>query len=232
MNNRLTAPENSDLRRLEAVIEKGKQTFIDIGNALRQIRDQELYREKWTTFESYCEDRWEFKKSQAYRLIDASIVQEKLETSPMGDKLLVKNERQARELAKVPEEDWQEVLDDVAETQQATGKPATAKDFKESAQKVATKKSPVPAYDDSDYEDVGDIDDYEEPSKKLPKSGAETLSPAKIIDEFYRLHYPPLVRGIDAAANAIGHKGPNYAAADAALNAFSEAVKLMREGNA
>lgn len=97
--------------------------------------------------------------------------------------------------------------------------------------------------DQSDqYEDVPDEEDEAveesepetkpDPPKKLPKPGSETLSPAKVIDEFYRAHFSPLVRGLDRASDAIGKKGPNYRKADDALNAFSSAVKEMREGKA
>jgi hypothetical protein len=209
--NQLTAPERSDLRRLEAIIEKGKQTFIEIGVALKKIRDEKLYREKWNTFEAYCEDKFEFKKSQAYRLIEASEVVTKIKASPFGDELEIKTETQARELAKVPEEDWQEVIDVVADSQAKTGKPATAKTFKEAAEKVAEKREEKPI---------------------IPKPGAEKVSPAKVIDAFYRAHFPPLVRGLDSAAEAIGKQGENYKIANGALNTFSKAVDKMREGKA
>lgn len=89
-----------------------------------------------------------------------------------------------------------------------------------------------------EYENVDDLDQEtpEEPLKTpqetLKKSGAEKLSPAKVVDTFYKAHFPPLVRGLDAAAEACGTKGPNYEIANEALNTFSQAVKRIREGKA
>lgn len=134
--NKLTAPERSDLRRLEKVVEDGMQTFLEVGQALKEIRDAKLYREKWTTFDGYVEDRWEFQKRHAYRLIEAfetkQVVDEKC---PTGHKIT--NERQLRELAKVPESAIQTVLDKVVEQSQETGKPITAAAIKEAAEEIA-----------------------------------------------------------------------------------------------
>ena len=69
-----------------------------------------------------------------------------------------------------------------------------------------------------------------EGSTRVQKPGRESISPAKVIDAFYQAHFPPLVRGIDAAAAAIGAKGPNHKKANDALNSFSDAVGRMREG--
>jgi hypothetical protein len=67
-------------------------------------------------------------------------------------------------------------------------------------------------------------------SNLVQKPGRESTSPAQVVDTFYKAHFPPLVRGIDAAAIAIGGKGPNHKQANDALNSFSDAVKKMREG--
>jgi hypothetical protein len=57
---------------------------------LIEIRDSELYKSvkvrgdngfqksKWTTFEEYIEDRWEFKRSHGYRLLDAADLTQKI----------------------------------------------------------------------------------------------------------------------------------------------------------
>lgn len=83
------APE-SRLQALESVIEQGKQTFIEVGKALLEIRDSRLYLENHPTFESYCYERWGWRRTHAYQLIDAASV------SAVAD---IQNERQARELA-------------------------------------------------------------------------------------------------------------------------------------
>jgi hypothetical protein len=61
----MTAHRKSDRRRwlslaqksrrteLENVIERGLSTFVEVGNALLEIRDSKLYRETHPTFEAY-----------------------------------------------------------------------------------------------------------------------------------------------------------------------------------
>jgi len=86
---------------LEATIQNGLKTFIEVGNALLEIRDRNLYREQgYTTFQDYCCKRWQMGRAHAYRLIDAASVAANL--SPMGD--VPATERQARELAVLPPE--------------------------------------------------------------------------------------------------------------------------------
>jgi len=57
---------------LESVIDAGMQTFVHVGNALLEIRNSRLYRLEYDTFEDYCRERWGFKRSYAYELIDAA----------------------------------------------------------------------------------------------------------------------------------------------------------------
>jgi hypothetical protein len=45
-----------------------------VGNALLEIRDSELYRQDFKTFEDYCRQRWKMSRFYAHRLIDASEV--------------------------------------------------------------------------------------------------------------------------------------------------------------
>jgi len=77
----------------EAALDNLRIAFWAAGKALQVIRDARLYRETHPTFEDYVEQRWDMSRPQAYRLIDAWPLAERL--SPMGDKL---NERQVREL--------------------------------------------------------------------------------------------------------------------------------------
>jgi hypothetical protein len=85
--------ERTRLAELEQVVDRGLQTFLEVGQALREIRDSRLYREDYSTFEAYLDERWGMSRSRGYRLIDAAAVAELV--SPMGD---IPNERQAREL--------------------------------------------------------------------------------------------------------------------------------------
>jgi rubrerythrin len=90
----LQPDERELLAELEAVVERGMQTFIEVGQALMAIRDQRLYRETHSSFEKYLDERWGISRAQGYRVIDAARVADAV--SPIGD---VKNEAIARELA-------------------------------------------------------------------------------------------------------------------------------------
>jgi len=108
----LDASEKARLGELETVIERGLQTFYEVGKALEEIREKKLYRETHKTFETYCRDRWGIARQTAYRFIDAALVIENL--SPMGDKIPTK-ERQVRPLTQLPPalqlEIWQQAVE-------------------------------------------------------------------------------------------------------------------------
>lgn len=100
---KLTVNDAMRLNELESVIERGRGTFIAVGNALSEIRDSKLYRKDFPSFEVYTERRWGLSKPQAYRLIQAAdVVKEVSKTSPIGT--TVQSEGAARELVKVPPE--------------------------------------------------------------------------------------------------------------------------------
>lgn len=92
----LSLEEIDSLAFCEQTIERGLKTFTEVGNALLLIRDNRLYRTTYSTFEDYCNERWQLKQSQAYRLMDAAVVVENLKSSPIGE--LPINESQARPL--------------------------------------------------------------------------------------------------------------------------------------
>jgi hypothetical protein len=96
----LTPAESGRLAELEAVVDRGLKTFIEVGRALAEIRDSRLYRQAHSTFEAYCRERWGFGRTRAHRLIEAADVVAML---PMGNKPA--NERQARELAPLKDDE-------------------------------------------------------------------------------------------------------------------------------
>jgi hypothetical protein len=80
----LSAAERKDLARQEAIIERGKAAFLEMGNALSSIRDQRLYRAEHATFEAYCRERWGFGRAEAFDKIKAAKVARIV--SPISDK--------------------------------------------------------------------------------------------------------------------------------------------------
>lgn len=77
------------LEELEVVIERGMSTFVEVGEALLEIRGSRLYRDTDGTFEGYCRRRWGFTARRANHLMDAAEI---------GTVVPIATERQAREL--------------------------------------------------------------------------------------------------------------------------------------
>lgn len=126
------------LAELESMIERGLSTFIEVGQALLEIRSRRLYNAQgFKTFEDYCRERWRFSRQHAARLIESALVaqvltepQQDITVSPIGDTVeppstveytpvplpMPTNEGQARELAKIEDPAemraaWHEVIE-------------------------------------------------------------------------------------------------------------------------
>lgn len=97
----LTERESKRLAICEKTIQEGLQTCFDTGWALIEIKDTNLYRENFDSFEEYCQGRFRIGKAHAYRLIASAEVKDSLEDTKVGEHIV--NEAQARELARVPE---------------------------------------------------------------------------------------------------------------------------------
>jgi hypothetical protein len=85
------------LTELEDVIQRGMDTFVEVGAALFEIRDDRLYRASHTTFEDYCQERWGMSRRHANRTIEAASVAGIL--GPIGPKPAT--ESVAREIARL-----------------------------------------------------------------------------------------------------------------------------------
>lgn len=72
----------ASLDDLEAVIERGLTSFVEVGQALSTIREERLYRQSYDTFEAYCAERWGFGRTYAHRVIEAAEVTSML---PIGN---------------------------------------------------------------------------------------------------------------------------------------------------
>lgn len=128
----LSATERQELARHEATIERGMQTFMEVGQALAAIKAGKLYRETHRSWEQYVRDRWEFDQSYAHRLIEAVSVVENV--TPLGG-VLPANEAQARPLVTLPPDEQQETWRRVQE--RANGDKITGKIVAETAREVA-----------------------------------------------------------------------------------------------
>jgi len=100
------------LIHLETLIETERRCFYKIGKALKEVRDERLYRQLlFDSFESYLKQRWDMSRSHGYRLIEAARIIDNL--SPIGEKL-PENEAQLRPLIHLSPSDqckiWRDFL--------------------------------------------------------------------------------------------------------------------------
>jgi hypothetical protein len=105
------AKDVRSLDELEGVIERGQQTFMEVGEALLTIKERRLYREAgFDTFDAYCQKRWGFGKRRANQVLAAAEV---------GTMVPGLNERQARALAPIRHDP--ELMREVVEQAMADG---------------------------------------------------------------------------------------------------------------
>lgn len=169
----LAPAERGRLAQLERTIERGLTTFIEVGSALVEIRDERLYRETHATFEEYCRERWGMARSRAYQLIDASAVADRLST--MVDKA-PDSERQVRPLKRLEDpqeqaEAWQEAVDAAA----AEGRKPTARDVEAVVERRRPKPEPVPPPEPE--EESGDlVNELEAANRRIAQLETENES--------------------------------------------------------
>ena len=101
------------LAALEFVIERGLQTFVEVGKALAEICEGKLYRwQGYSTFEEYCQKRWGMARRTAYSYVSSANVAENVHTCAQSPLSL----GQARELAALPAEQQREVVQAIQES--------------------------------------------------------------------------------------------------------------------
>lgn len=98
-------------------------TFIEVGNALKTIRDKRLYRAGFKTFEDYCRTKWGMSKTHADRLITAFQVAETL--TPIGVTPF-EHESHIRALNTFPSEHHETIAKAADSTAKSLNKPLTA----------------------------------------------------------------------------------------------------------
>lgn len=93
----LSQAEEEELEQHEETIRKGMATFMNVGTALKEIREKRLYRAHYSSFEEYCESRWQFKRAYGARVIQAAKVVRRLREEGRFNRYPA-NEFQARAL--------------------------------------------------------------------------------------------------------------------------------------
>jgi len=109
----LSLHEERRLHECEKIITDGLDTFMEVGQALTEIRNRRLYRQEFKTFEAYAHQRWGIKRQRAYELMGASEVARNL--SEISDIIPAKESHAASLLKLSPvdqREIWQEIIDE------------------------------------------------------------------------------------------------------------------------
>jgi hypothetical protein len=128
----LTPMEQVKLEQLEAVVDNGLRTFVEVGLALGQIADQRLYKAAYGSFEAYLRERWQLGEAYGRRLIQAARVVTVL--SPIGETSGLPaptNEAQARELVRLHQAKGNGAVLQLWKGFAAGNGPVTAKTIKE-----------------------------------------------------------------------------------------------------
>lgn len=140
--------ELSELKQCEDVIERGLQTFLEVGNALLEIREKQLYRDHGT-FEDYCKERWGWSRRRGIQLADAAEVVRNVNNSSHSLTHVPQNEAQVRPLTTLePEEQapaWEEACATAANGEPTAAEVQTVVDrFKERPERPKPERKPKP----------------------------------------------------------------------------------------
>lgn len=138
----LDAKEQELLAECEADIEQTQQGAFVFGYRLMQIRDQNLHRAEYKTFEIYCRQRWDFSTTHVNRLIKAYECEKHLKSIKDMPVYVPTRESQVRYFADLAPEQQVEVAHAVYE---AVGdKEASAGDFGAAREQLFPKPKPAP----------------------------------------------------------------------------------------
>ncbi|WP_419657732.1 hypothetical protein Dvar_68540 [Desulfosarcina variabilis str. Montpellier] len=146
----MSVREKKRLAELEDVVTRNFKAFYEVGSALREISESLLYRETHSNFADYVKDLWDMARARAYQMIDAANIvdrllplEEELSTNCRRNEVvyhggqskmvLPQNERQARALAKYPEDKQIQIWREAVET--ADGR-ITAAHIKQTARRI------------------------------------------------------------------------------------------------
>lgn len=79
MKLQLTADQSARKALLEAIVQEYARAYERAGEALKAIRDEQLYLDEFDTFEEYVNDRWGVSARRGYQLIEASEIAKRCE---------------------------------------------------------------------------------------------------------------------------------------------------------
>lgn len=169
----LSKQEQTRKSELVSVVKRGMATFVEVGRALQEIRDEKLYRDSHKTFEKFCGEEFEISRPRAYQLIEAAVVVDDLSKKLDKNAPIPERDSQARELASVPPEQqvevWQEAVQD------AEGEQPTVAQVRAAVERIASPPDPPKAKEEPPPVDALGIE--------LPKYLLDTFSGLALFKE-------------------------------------------------
>jgi hypothetical protein len=132
----ITLKESARLVQLERTIETGITTFVEVGQALMEIRDSRLYRIEHKTFEAYCQEKWGMSRTYAFVTIESS----KAAKNVLNCEQRPLTESQARPLTKLSPEKQPEAWAKAVEI--ADGEQPTARQVEQAVRQTLSTDNP------------------------------------------------------------------------------------------
>lgn len=163
---------SSDMQKLvrcEEIVDKGVRNMLDAADALKEIRDNRLYKERgYSSFDQYLADEWGFGRSYINKIIKSSETRKRLGTLVPDLDSSSLAETALRELNSVPDEHLEDVIDMASITAKAEGKRLTARAIKDARILSAPETLDVP--DEVPISDESESNPYDLPQDKLDQS--------------------------------------------------------------
>lgn len=126
----ISTKESERLGQLEAVIQHGQQSFLEVGAALMEIRDNHLYRSDYDCFGDYCREKWGWGKGYGNHIIRAA---KAVGALPEEVATIVATEAHARALVQAKPDRRAAVALQAKAKAEAEGRRVTARDIVQAA---------------------------------------------------------------------------------------------------
>ena len=168
----LTDRERARFAELEETIDLVTRSFIIRGDALREIRDERLYRESHDTFHEYCQARFRLTRPKANQLIDSARCGNSL--SQIAHVEPPTSECQVRPLEKLSEKVAAEAWTHASLAKQ---RPITEKMVRKSLGQVLCKPRQIPTTDGVVDKLLQACSDF---NSDLLRRGYSTLTPKEV----------------------------------------------------
>jgi hypothetical protein len=136
----LSPAQRAKLLACETVIESGWATFVQVGFALATIKENDLFREQYGSFEQYCREKWQYSERYANHLISAAQVFRHLSANCSEHKPC--HEAQVRPLTGLTPEQAQAAWELAVKT--AAGRRITARAVRKAIHELQIAPPPAP----------------------------------------------------------------------------------------